>query len=400
MKKARFVKAAVAVLSLSFVLATPANAVDLSGSGASFPANLIEGCKAGFAKSSTHTYQYLSSSSGTGRKNAIAGTGQFWFSDGVFPAADKPATMKHAPIVAGPIGILYNLNGNSGKTLSLSAATIAGIFGGKITKWNDPAIVKDANRTVTTTTYVTKNGVIVKNADGTSKVLRTKTSKISFTLPSRPIKVVYRSDDSGTTTNFVNYLKGAPATDLGWTSSGVFSTAIKTTGTTVDAAGNLGRFLGRGSSLGVANEVKLSVDSIGYAEPSYAGGASRVASVYNASGSLVDPLTAGAVASFLGAAATGLAEEKYTGVGGTAEGTYKFNYKTSEKGAYPISIVSYLVFDTQYASASTAAAVKELATYILSPACAQTEGAALGFAVITGTAKATAEKMIAQIGSK
>jgi phosphate transport system substrate-binding protein len=400
MKKARFVKAAVAVLSLSFVLATPANAVDLAGSGASFPANLIEACKAGFAKSSNHTYQYLSSSSGTGRKNAMAGTGQFWFSDGVFPAADKPASMKHAPIVAGPIGILYNLNGNSGKTLSLSAATIAGIFGGTITKWNDPAIVKDANRTVTSVTYETKNGVIVKNPDGTNKVFRTKVSKISFTLPNRPIKVVYRSDDSGTTTNFINYLKNAPAADLGWTSSGVFSTAIKGTGSSVDAAGNLGRYLGRGSSLGVANEVKLSVDSIGYAEPSYAGGASRVASVYNAAGSLVDPLTPGAVASFLGAATTGSAETTYTGVAGTSEGTYKFNYKTTEAGAYPISIVSYLVFDTQYASASTAAAVKELATYILSPACAQDAGAAYGFAVITGKAKTTAEKMIAQIGSK
>ena len=399
MKKARFVKAAVAVLSLSFVLATPANAVDLAGSGASFPANLIEGCKAGFAKATTHTYQYLSSSSGTGQKNAKAGTGNFWFSDGVFPAADKPATMKHAPIVAGPIGILYNLNGNAGKTLSLSAATIADIFGGKITKWNDPAIVKDANKVVTTTTYVTKNGEIVKNADGTNKVLRTRTSKISFTLPNRPIKVVYRSDNSGTTTNFVTYLKGAPATDLGWTQSGVFSTAIKGF-SSVDAAGNLGRFLGRGSSLGVANEVKATVDSIGYAEPSYAGGASRVASVYNASGSPVDPLTPGSVASFLSAAATGSEEVKYSGAAGSAEGTYKFNYKTTEKGAYPISIVSYLVFDTAYASASTAAAVKELATYILSPACAQTVGADLGFAVITGKAKETAEKMIAQIGSK
>jgi phosphate transport system substrate-binding protein len=399
MKKARFVKAAVAVLTLSFVLATPANAVDLAGSGASFPAQLIEGCKAGFAKSTTHTYQYLSSSSGTGQAAAVAGTGNFWFSDGVFPAATKPASFKHAPIVAGPIGILYNLNGNSGKTLSLSANTIAGIFGGKITKWNDPAIVKDANRTVTTTTYVTKNGVIVKNADGTNKVLRTKTSKISFTLPNRPIKVVYRSDNSGTTTNFVSYLKGAPSSDLGWTQSGVFTTAIKGF-SSADADGNLGRFLGRGSSLGVANEVKQTVDTIGYAEPSYAGERARVASVYNASGSLVDPKTPGAVSSFLASAVTGTEEAKYTGVAGTAEGTYKFNYKTTEKGAYPISIVSYLVFNTEYSSASTAAAVKELANYILSPACAETIGADFGFAVITGTAKATAEKMIAQIGSK
>ena len=66
MMKARFVKAAVAVLSLSFVLATPANAVDLIGSGASFPASLIEGCKAGFAASTSNTYQYSSIGSGAG----------------------------------------------------------------------------------------------------------------------------------------------------------------------------------------------------------------------------------------------------------------------------------------------------------------------------------------------
>jgi len=157
MKKARFVKAAVAVLSLSFVLATPASATDLIGSGASFPDGLIQGCKAGFASASSHTYQYNVSSSGGGQSDAKIGKGDFWFSDGIFTTAlGKPDTMRHAPIVAGPVAIAYNLNGNQGKKLSLSADTISGIFSGKITKWNDPAIVKDANKTVTTTTYVTK----------------------------------------------------------------------------------------------------------------------------------------------------------------------------------------------------------------------------------------------------
>jgi len=389
MKKARFVKAAVAVLSLSLVLATPANAVDLVGSGATFPENLIADCKAGFATTTSHTYQYSGIGSSGGRTNAINGLGNFWFSDGIFPAATKPATIKHAPIVAGPIAIVYNLNGNAGKTLSLSADTIAGIFSGKITRWNDPAIVKDANRTVTTTTYVTKNGVIVKNADGTNKILRTKTSKISFSLPSRPIKVVYRFDGSGSTENFVNYMKKATTTDLGWTVSSTFTTAFRGTGATVDDPGNLGRFTSRQGSLGVANQVASTVDSITYVEPSFASGAARVASVINASGSLVDPLAPGAVASFLAAAKTG-----------SQEGTYDFDYKTKEAGAYPISIVSYLLFDTAYASASVAAAVKQMATYLLSPACAQDKGAAKGFAVITGKAKENAEKMIDQIGSK
>jgi phosphate transport system substrate-binding protein len=389
MMKARFVKAAVAVLSLSFVLATPAQAVDLVGSGATFPANLIEGCKAGFAAATANSYQYSSIGSSAGRTDAINGKGNFWFSDGIFPAATKPATIKHAPIVAGPIGILFNLNGNAGKTLALSADTIAGIFAGKITKWNDPAIVKDSNKTVTTTTYATKDGVIVKNADGTNKVLAKRTSKISFTLPARTIKVVYRQDGSGTTTNFVNYLKGAPTADLGWTASDTFSTAFKGTGATVDDAGNLGRFTARNGSILVASQIASTVDSIGYAEPSYATGAIRVATVYNASGSAVNPVTPGAVGAFLGSAKTG-----------SQEGTYAFDYKTTEAGAYPISAVSYLLFDTAYASASTAAAIKSFANYIVSPACALTVGGPLGFAVITGKGKDVADKMIAQIGSK
>ena len=389
MKKARFVKAAVAVLSLSFVLATPANAVDLVGSGATFPQGLIDGCKAGFATSSTNTYQYSGIGSSAGRSDAKANKGQFWFSDGIYTASDKPATLKHAPIVAGPIGIVYNLNASKDQTLALSADTINGIFTGKITKWNDPAIVKDNSKTVPVVTYATKNGVILKNADGTNKVLRTVNKKLAFKLPNRAIKVVYRSDGSGSTENFTKYLNGAASTDNKWGTSSTFSTAFTGNGSSVDAAGNLGRFVSRSGSLGVANQVASVPDSITYVEPSYAQGASRVASVYNASGSLVDPLTPGAVASFLAAANAG-----------AQEGTYAFNYKTTEAGAYPISIVSYLLFYTDYASASTAAAVKSAAEYILSPACAQTVGAKLGFAVITGKAKENADKMIAQIGSK
>jgi phosphate transport system substrate-binding protein len=390
MKKARFVKAAVAVLSLSFVLATPANAVDLVGSGASFPDGLIQGCKAGFASASTNTYQYNVSSSGGGQSDAKIGKGDFWFSDGIFTTAlGKPATMLHAPIVAGPVAIAYNLNGNSGKTLSLSADTISGIFSGKITKWNDPAIVKDSNKTVTVTKYVTKNGVIVKNADGTNKVASTRTSKVTFTLPNRAIKVVYRADDSGTTENFINYLKGATTTDPGWTKGKSFASAFKGVGN-IDGDGNLGRYIGRQKSQGVALEVARTKDSITYVEASFAADNNiPVASVYNASGSLVSPVAPGAVGAFLGFAKAG-----------AEEGTYAFDYKTTEKGAYPISIVSYMVFDTKYASASTATAVKSLANYILSPACAETVGSKLGFAVITGKGKEIADKMIAQIGSK
>jgi phosphate transport system substrate-binding protein len=391
MKLSRVVKSAVAALSLSLVMAVPAQAVDLVGSGASFPDGLIQGCKAGFTASGSNSYQYNVSSSGGGQTDAKVGKGNFWFSDGIFTTAlGKPSTMIHLPIVAGPVAIAYNLPGNAGKTLSLSADTIAGIFAGTITKWNDPAIVKDSNRTVNRVTYRTKNGVVVKDAKGQPVVLRKWTETIRFTLPARNIKVVYRADDSGTTENFVNYLKGATTADAGWTKGKSFVTAFKGTGGNIDGSANLGRYIGRQKSAGVAVEVAKTLDSITYVETSFAKDNNlRVADVYNASGTLVGPNTAGAVGAFLGSAAAG-----------AEEGTYAFDYKTKDAGAYPISIVSYMIADTKYDSASTAAAVKALANFILSPACADTVGGKLGFAVITGKGKEVADKQIAKIGSK
>ena len=391
MKMSRVVKSAIAVLSLSLVLAAPAQAVDLVGSGASFPDGMIQGCKAGFAASGSNTYQYNVSSSGGGQSDAKIGKGDFWFSDGIFTTAlGKPSTMIHVPIVAGPVAIAYNLPGNVGKTLSLSADTISGIFAGKITKWNDPAIVKDANRVVDRVTYRVKDGVIVKDAAGKPVVLRAWKETVRFTLPARNIKIVYRADDSGTTENFIKYLKGGVTTDAGWTSGKSFVTAFKGTGANIDGAENLGRYIGRQKSSGVAVEVAKTLDSITYVETSFAKDNNlRVASVYNGAGALVSPNTPGAVGAFLGSASAG-----------PEEGTYTFDYKVKDAGAYPISIVSYMVADTKYASATTATAVKALANFILSPACADTVGGKLGFAVITGKGKEVADKMIAKIGSK
>ena len=391
MKFSRFVKTTIAVVSLSLALAAPAQATDLAGSGASFPDQMIQACKAGFKDATAHTYQYTSASSGVGQADAKIGKGDFWFSDGIFTTAlGKPSTMIHLPIVAGPVAIAYNLPGNAGKTLSLSANTISDIFAGKITKWNDPKIKADSNRVVNRVTYRTKNGVILKNANGTPQILREWKETVRFTLPNRAIQVVYRSDDSGTTENFVNYLKGAPTTSAGWTASKAFATAIKGTGTSVDAAGNLGRYIGRQKSQGVALEVAKTSGAITYVETSFAADNKiPVANVFNAAGTLVSPNTPGAVGAFLGSATAG-----------SEEGTYIFDYTTKDEGAYPISIVSYMIADTKYASASTATAVKALANYILSPACAGTEGSKFGFSVITGKGKTIADNMIAKIGSK
>ena len=85
MKSKGIAKLATAAVAFGLVFtATPAQAVDLQGSGASFPALLIEACKAGFAKDTQHTYTYAASSSGTGQSNSDKSIGDFWMSDGAY----------------------------------------------------------------------------------------------------------------------------------------------------------------------------------------------------------------------------------------------------------------------------------------------------------------------------
>jgi phosphate transport system substrate-binding protein len=144
--KAFAVAAVIAVSS-----AQPAHAVDLAGSGASFVVPIVEACKAGFAKKSGHSFVYTSTGSGTGKNNSDNKIGDFWFSDSAHTGANKRSTIFHAPIVAAPIAVLVNLPAK--KDIYLSSATVAKIFAGEITKWNDPAIVADNNRTVKSVVY-------------------------------------------------------------------------------------------------------------------------------------------------------------------------------------------------------------------------------------------------------
>ena len=106
--------------------ATPAHAADLQGSGASFVDPLLQACKAGFAKTSSHSYVYTSTGSGTGKKNSDSSIGDFWFSDSAHTAATKRSTVYHAPIIAAPIAVLVNLPAK--KDVYLSATTVAKIF--------------------------------------------------------------------------------------------------------------------------------------------------------------------------------------------------------------------------------------------------------------------------------
>jgi len=384
MRISKLAKVASLALAFGLVAGTPAYAVDLQGSGASFPALLIEGCKAGFASSgSGHTYVYASSSSGTGQSNSDKSIGDFWMSDGAYTAATKRASLIHVPLVAAPIAILHNLPAKT--TLSLSAATIAGIFGGTITRWNDPAIVADNNGSTTKVIYKKDaNGNPEKDAKGNPVVLRTQIVTNRYTLPNKPIKVVYRSDSSGTSENFTNYLHNSAKSVWSKAKNKVFKDSFPGD---INSATNLGRVVGAASSTGVAQLAGKTPYSITYAEVNYATANNlKVSNVINPAGSSVAPDSVG-VGAFLASATQDV------------NGFLTFNYATTEKGAYPLGIVSYLLADSKYPSATQAAAVKAYATYVLSTKCSKDVGAGLGFSVIDGELLKKSLAQVAKIGS-
>ncbi|CAB4694409.1 unannotated protein [freshwater metagenome] len=382
MRISRIAKVASMALALAVVASTPAMATDLLGSGASWPANLIEACKAGYATSGSNTYTYASSSSGTGQANSDKSTGDWWMSDSPYTATTRRSTIVHVPLIAGPIAILHNLPGS--KTLQLSASTIAGIFGGKITMWNDPAIVADNNK-ITKTVYYKKDaaGNPAKDAKGNLIVLKTVEVAPHYTLPNKKITVVYRNDSSGTVENFTKYLyKSAPTV---WTkaNSKVFTTSFP--GNINDPA-NIGRIVGQGSSTGVSQLAGKTPYSVTFAEVSYAtANKLKIASIINPAGNVVAPNSVG-VGAFLASAIQDV------------NGFLTYDYATTEAGAYPLGIVSYMLADTAYTDKAKAAAVKDVATYLLSPACSSGKGAALGFSVIDGALKAKSLAQIAKIG--
>jgi phosphate transport system substrate-binding protein len=379
MKFSKKAKALVLAAVIAVSGAAPAHAVDLAGSGASFVVPLVEACKAGFAQKTKHSFVYTSTGSGTGKNNSDNRIGDFWFSDSAHTGANKRSTIFHAPIVAAPIAVLVNLPAK--KDIYLSSQTVAKIFAGEITKWNDPAIVADNNRTVKTVIY-RKNaaGNVAVDKSGNPIVLRTGSKSIIYTLPNKPIKVVFRSDTSGTTNNFTRFMNGVAPTVWTKPANDAFTTAFPGN---INATTNIGRIVGANGSQGVATLASKSPYSITYAEKQW--GTSfglRAAYIGNASGNFTLPDSA-ATSAFLGEAKQ------------AADGIVTFDYNTKVAGAYPLGIISYMLLETSYADKTKGAAVKELAEYFLSPECAAS-AASSGFIAIEGTFLAKAKELLAR----
>jgi len=197
------------------------------------------------------TVNYGGGGSGKGRTDLASGVVQFAGSDSPIPSDEvsnfKGKTVLYFPVVIGPITMSYNLSGVTG--LKLDPAVIADLFQGKITKWNDPAITA---------------------------------LNPGLKLPSTTVVIARRSDSSGTTANFSQFIvDSAPNWKLG-TSSTINWPATSQGGT------------GNG---GVAQIVKTTAGAIGYVDFSDAKASGlSYASVKNKAGNYVAPSIAGATA--------------------------------------------------------------------------------------------------------
>ena len=379
MKLSKKIGVVAVAVGLIVGLAPAAQATDLTGSGASFPALLIEECKVVFNKSTNHSLTYAPSGSGTGRDGSDKQLGHIWFSDTAHTGTTARPTLVHIPAAAAPIALLHNLPARS--QLYLSPETAAKIFAGEITRWNDPAIVKDNNRQVTQVVYKKNSkGDLVKDAKGNAVVLRTSKKSITYTLPNQPITVIYRSDKSGTSGNFTAWLRGVAPTTWTKPQNDTFVTAFPGN---INAPGNIGRVVGQSSSTGVAQLAAKTKYSITYAEVSYGSKYNlKSTAVGNASGNFALP-TGDATAAFLGSATV------------DAKGIFKFDYATKEAGAYTLGIITYMLGDSDYKDKAAVPAIKAWANTIISPACTDL---APDFIAITGNLKKYADAAIAKLG--
>jgi phosphate transport system substrate-binding protein len=215
------------VTATSFALAAavvPATAADISGAGATFPYPIYAKWADAYKRQTDIGMNYQSIGSGGGIKQIKAKTVTFGASDAPLSGKDlKETGLVQFPMVMGGIVPVVNIDGVKAGDLVLDGSTLASIFLGDITKWNDPAIKK---------------------------------LNPSVALPKQAIAIVHRSDGSGTTYNFAYYLADVSAD---WKSKVGVATSIEW------PAG-----IGAKGNEGVANNVANTKGSIGYVEYAYA----------------------------------------------------------------------------------------------------------------------------------
>jgi phosphate transport system substrate-binding protein len=322
----------------------------LVGAGASSQAAAMQGWQAGFqAANSDATVEYDPIGSGGGREMFLAGGSDFAGSDAALSDEEYESSKEvcageegaiNLPHYISPIAVAYNLPGVD--DLNLAPEVLAGIFANTITSWDDAAIAAD-------------------NPDAE--------------LPSTTINPVHRSDESGTTKNFTDYL-GAVAPDV-WTYGAI------------EAWDDDGPGGGEGApqTSGVVQAIGAGEGSIGYAD------ASQVGDLQTALIGVGDEFIA-----YSPEAAAKIVDvsERVPG-----RGEFDFSYSlvrdTTEEGVYPIALVSYHIVCLQYDSQDKVDLVKAFMSYVGSEAGQADAAAAAGSAPISSDVAAQLEEAINQI---
>lgn len=286
---------------------------ELNGGGASSQESAMEAWRAGFQSQNPDvTVNYDPIGSGGGRESFISGAFPFAGSDAALDEdelTDAEAQCGEGgvieyPAYISPVAVAFNLEGV--ETLNMSAETIAKIFKGDIEKWDDKAIAAD------------NEGV---------------------ELPDTDITVVHRSEDSGTTENFQEYLNTVVPDAWDYEPEGIWP--VK------------GQESAQGTS-GVVSAAQAGEGTITYADASQIADLGSVAVGVGDEFVEYSPEAAAAVV------------DGSPRVEGTSEHVFAYDLKRDIAGTYPIVLVSYHLACATYEDAATADLVKGLFTYILS----------------------------------
>ncbi|MEV0896786.1 phosphate ABC transporter substrate-binding protein PstS [Actinoplanes sp. NPDC049802] len=316
----------------------------LTASGSTAQKNAMdEWIKAYQTKCADSKVDYQGTGSGAGIEAFIAGTADFAGSDSALKEEEQPqADAKcvggkalNLPMVIGPIAVVYNLEGVDG--LQLSAPTIAKIFSGSITKWNDPAIAAE---------------------------------NTSAKLPDAKIESVHRADESGTTDNFTKYLSKSAEAD--WTFGN--AKAWKAPGGT-----------GVSKSDGIATKVKGTANTISYVEMSYAENSGlQTAKIKNGAGEYAE----------LSGESAGKTFENAEIKGTDGDLALSLDYATTTPGAYPIVLVTY-----EIACSKGSPKAKEVQAFLKYTSSADGQKAleGLGYAPLPETLRSKVADSVAKI---
>ena len=334
----------------------PAEMMELSGTlvgaGASSQAAAMQGWQAGFqAAHPDVTVEYDAIGSGGGRETFLAGGSNFAGSDAYLKDEEYEASKSacagdqgavNLPHYISPIAVAYNLPSLEGTTLQLSPATLAGIFANTITTWNDPAIAAD------------NPGV---------------------DLPDTAVNPVHRSDESGTSKNFTDYMSQT-APDV-WTFGAIESWDGEGPGGGEGADGTSGVVAATGAGEG----------SIGYAD------ASQIGSLAAAAIKVGD-----AFVEYSPEAASKIVDVSERVAGRTEfDFAYDLTRDTVEAGVYPIALVSYHIVCLQYSDQATVDLVKSFMTYVGSAEGQSAAQASAGSAPISEDTRQQLLQVIDQI---